>query len=133
MGSLFDYQYDGMTFGYHVTPKMTARVCYGVGYSAGFGNGNLLNGGTRSYTWDRENHIASVTSAGVQESYSYDADGERVTTTRSASTTVYLEGLWEEVADRRGEPGRDRDARQCNQHRTCDSAATVRCCHRGRV
>jgi len=42
MGSLFDYQYDGMTFGYHVTPKMTARVCYGVGYSAGFGNGNLL-------------------------------------------------------------------------------------------
>jgi Protein of unknown function (DUF3373) len=42
MGSLFDYQYDGMTLGYHLTPKMTLRACYGVGYSAGFGNGNLL-------------------------------------------------------------------------------------------
>jgi Protein of unknown function (DUF3373) len=42
MGSLFDYQYDGMTLGYHLTDKTTARVCYGVGYSAGFGNGDLL-------------------------------------------------------------------------------------------
>jgi hypothetical protein len=42
MGSLFDYQYDGMTLGYHLTPKVTLRACYGVGYSAGFGNGNLL-------------------------------------------------------------------------------------------
>ncbi len=42
MGSLFDYQYDGMTLGYHVTDKITARACYGVGYSAGFGNGDLL-------------------------------------------------------------------------------------------
>lgn len=41
-GSLFDYQYDGMTLGYHLTPKVTLRACYGVGYSAGFGNGNLL-------------------------------------------------------------------------------------------
>jgi Protein of unknown function (DUF3373) len=41
-GSLFDYQYDGMTLGYHVTPKTTVRACYGVGYSSGFGNGNLL-------------------------------------------------------------------------------------------
>lgn len=41
-GSLFDYQYDGMTLGYHLTPKITVRACYGVGYSSGFGNGNLL-------------------------------------------------------------------------------------------
>ena len=42
MGSLFDYQYDGMTLGYHLTSKTTLRACYGVGYSSGFGNGNLL-------------------------------------------------------------------------------------------
>ena len=41
-GALFDYQYDGMTAGYHVTNKMTLRACYGVGYSSGFGNGQLL-------------------------------------------------------------------------------------------
>ncbi len=42
MGSLFDYQYDGMTLGYHLTDKVTVRACYGVGYSSGFGNGDLL-------------------------------------------------------------------------------------------
>jgi hypothetical protein len=41
-GALFDFQYDGMTLGYHVTDKMTLRACYGLGYSSGFGNGNLL-------------------------------------------------------------------------------------------
>jgi hypothetical protein len=41
-GALFDFQYDGMTVGYHVTDKMTIRGCYGLGYSSGFGNGNLL-------------------------------------------------------------------------------------------
>ena len=42
MGSLFDFQYDGITVGYHVTDRMTLRACYGLGYSSGFGNGNLL-------------------------------------------------------------------------------------------
>ncbi len=41
-GALFDFQYDGMTVGYHVTDKMTLRACYGLGYSSGFGNGNLI-------------------------------------------------------------------------------------------
>lgn len=41
-GALFDFQYDGITVGYHVTDKMTLRACYGLGYSSGFGNGNLL-------------------------------------------------------------------------------------------
>jgi hypothetical protein len=41
-GALFDFQYDGITVGYHVTDKMTVRACYGLGYSSGFGNGNLL-------------------------------------------------------------------------------------------
>jgi hypothetical protein len=41
-GALFDFQYDGMTVGYHVTPKMTLRACYGLGYSSGWGNANLI-------------------------------------------------------------------------------------------
>jgi Protein of unknown function (DUF3373) len=41
-GTLFDYQYDGVTLGYHITDKMTARACYGMGYTSGYGNGNLL-------------------------------------------------------------------------------------------
>src|SRR5436853_5042657 len=65
----------------------TASYCYDR-------NGNMVSGDGRSYTWDRENRIASVSSGGVSETYSYDADGERVSTTRSGITTVYLEGLW---------------------------------------
>lgn len=42
IGTLFDFQYDGMTVGYHVTDKMTLRACYGLGYSSGWGNGNLI-------------------------------------------------------------------------------------------
>lgn len=41
-GSMFDYQYDGVTLGYHITDTMTARACYGMGYTSGYGNGNLL-------------------------------------------------------------------------------------------
>ena len=39
MGTLFDFQYDGMTVGYHVTDKMTLRACYGLGYSSGWATG----------------------------------------------------------------------------------------------
>jgi hypothetical protein len=41
-GSLFDYQYDGMTLGYRLSENMVWRVCYGIGYQSGFGNGNLM-------------------------------------------------------------------------------------------
>jgi hypothetical protein len=41
-GALFNFQYDGMTAGYHLTEKITLRACYGVGYTSGFGNGNML-------------------------------------------------------------------------------------------
>ncbi len=42
-GALIDYQFDGATFGYNVNDKSTLRLCYGVGYSSGFGNGNILH------------------------------------------------------------------------------------------
>ena len=41
-GSLFNYQYDGVTLGYHISDMTTIRACYGMGYTAGFGNGDLL-------------------------------------------------------------------------------------------
>ncbi|HEX4784900.1 MAG TPA: DUF3373 family protein [Candidatus Sulfotelmatobacter sp.] len=41
-GALIDFQFDGITAGYKVSEKMTLRACYGMGYSSGFGNGNLL-------------------------------------------------------------------------------------------
>ena len=41
-GALIDFQFDGITVGYNVNEKMTLRACYGMGYSSGFGNGDLL-------------------------------------------------------------------------------------------
>jgi len=41
-GALIDFQFDGITIGYHFSDKMIWRVCYGVGYQSGFGNANIL-------------------------------------------------------------------------------------------
>jgi hypothetical protein len=59
-------------------------------------NGNLTGGGGRTYTWNTENLPLSVSQTSTSESYSYDADGERGKVVRGSTTTVYLEGLWEE-------------------------------------
>jgi hypothetical protein len=42
MGSLIDFQFDGITVGYHINEYSTARICYGLGYESGFGNGEQL-------------------------------------------------------------------------------------------
>jgi len=42
MGSLIDFQFDGITFGAHIYENSTFRLCYGLGYESGFGNGELL-------------------------------------------------------------------------------------------
>ena len=41
-GSLIDFQFDGITVGYNVRENMVWRLCYGIGYQSGFGNGNLM-------------------------------------------------------------------------------------------
>ncbi|MBI3281504.1 MAG: DUF3373 family protein [Acidobacteria bacterium] len=41
-GALINYQFDGMTFGYHLKDHTTLRLCYGLGYESGFGSGDLL-------------------------------------------------------------------------------------------
>jgi RHS repeat-associated protein len=62
-------------------------------------NGNLLSGGGRTYTWTPDNLPATVTSGGVTESYSYDADGERVRRAAGDGTTISVEELWDERTD----------------------------------
>ncbi len=42
MGSLIDFQFDGITLGYHLGEHSTLRLCYGRGYESGFGNGQVL-------------------------------------------------------------------------------------------
>src|SRR6266496_3755099 len=41
-GTLFNFQYDGLTFGYHLGKNSVLRFCYGLGYESGFGNGDIL-------------------------------------------------------------------------------------------
>lgn len=41
-GSLIDYQFDGITVGYNLSENMIWRLCWGLGYESGFGNGNIL-------------------------------------------------------------------------------------------
>ncbi|RMG47013.1 MAG: DUF3373 family protein [Acidobacteria bacterium] len=41
-GSVIDFQFDGLTFGWHINDFSTLRLCYGVGYESGFGNGQVL-------------------------------------------------------------------------------------------
>ncbi len=43
MGSLIDMQFDGATFGWHINQDLgtTFRVCYGMGYESGYGNGEV--------------------------------------------------------------------------------------------
>jgi hypothetical protein len=41
-GALIDFQFDGITAGYRVNDHTELRICYGVGYQSGFGNGDIL-------------------------------------------------------------------------------------------
>ena len=73
-----------------------ARTVNGASYSYDL-NGNLLSGGGRSYTWTPENLPATSTTSSGTESYTYDADGERVVRVAGGVTTAYFEGLWEQT------------------------------------
>ncbi|HYT68298.1 MAG TPA: DUF3373 family protein [Vicinamibacterales bacterium] len=43
MGSIINYQFDGITVGGHLAEHSVLRFCYGLGYESGFGNGQLLS------------------------------------------------------------------------------------------
>jgi RHS repeat-associated protein/uncharacterized repeat protein (TIGR01451 family) len=67
------------------------------------GNGNMLEGTGRTLTWNMDNQPTAVNSldpAAADETYTYDADGERISRTVSRSgqpvaTTYYLGGPYE--------------------------------------
>jgi hypothetical protein len=42
LGSVVNFQFDGATLGWHLSEQSTFRLCYGVGYESGWGNGELL-------------------------------------------------------------------------------------------
>ncbi|MEW6338679.1 MAG: DUF3373 family protein [Acidobacteriota bacterium] len=74
MGSLIDFQFDGITVGYHFGEYSTARICYGLGYESGYGNGEVLKAPAdrledaqfAGLNWDvysTENMLAQVTVA----------------------------------------------------------------------
>jgi hypothetical protein len=42
LGLVVDYQFDGITAGWHLGDKSTFRLCYGLGYESGFGSAEQL-------------------------------------------------------------------------------------------
>ena len=42
LGSLINYQFDGITLGWHIREESTLRFCYGIGYESEWGNGSEL-------------------------------------------------------------------------------------------
>jgi RHS repeat-associated protein len=89
-------QYGSNLNGTGVGPHQVRQVGgQSVSYDA---NGNMLAGNSRTFTWNTQNQPTTITGLdGVTEVYNYNADGERVTRTRGNDTTVFFEGLWEEV------------------------------------
>jgi len=51
MASLIDMQFDGITVGWHINETSTARLCYGLGYENGYGNGVLTPTSTLKDAW----------------------------------------------------------------------------------
>jgi RHS repeat-associated protein len=65
-------------------------------------NGNLLNDGTNTYTWDARNHLATLTGAGslpTTASFIYDALGRRAEKTINQQTTAFLCDGWNPVQE----------------------------------
>lgn len=85
-GALIDFQFDGITAGYNVNDKMTLRACYGMGYSAGFGNGALLE--------NPADRVKSVHLFGGNfDLYSTDKSFVQVTMARAWNVTDGFDGL----------------------------------------
>jgi hypothetical protein len=73
-GALINYQFDGITFGYKLSMNTILRLCYGLGYESGFGNGDLIKmpqdrlkdvhflGGNVD-VWSSENWLIQATAA----------------------------------------------------------------------
>jgi len=86
MGSLIDFQFDGITVGYHLNEWSTARICYGLGYESGYGNGEVLKAPA-----DR---LEDAQFAGLNwDVYSYEDTLAQITIARAFSLTDGFNGL----------------------------------------
>jgi YD repeat-containing protein len=52
-------------------------------------NGNTLSDGTRTFTWNQDNRLTSVASAGAVAQYVYNGKGQRVKKVAGWTTTIY--------------------------------------------
>ena len=95
-------------------------------------NGNVLNDGRRFYTWTAENQPASVAPVGgTTETYTYDADGERVAKTVGGVTTPADESAgWHPQARSSGLPARVASLRAQTPQHTATGALSA-CCRPG--
>jgi YD repeat-containing protein len=71
---------------YDVANRLTQWSGTTLSYDA---NGNLINDGVNTYTWDARNHLASI-SGGTTASFQYDPFGRRVTRNILGSATNFL-------------------------------------------
>jgi RHS repeat-associated protein len=53
------------------------------------------NSGLQTLGWDAENHLTSLTSAALNESYLYDPDGQRVKKVAAGASTYYINQYFE--------------------------------------
>ncbi len=72
---------------YNAANQQTAFGGQTLTYDA---NGNLLNDGTNTYTWDARNQLATVSGPGLSASFQYDGLGRRTAKTVNGQTTNYL-------------------------------------------
>jgi YD repeat-containing protein len=72
---------------------VTSAGPFGFTYDA---NGNMASAGGQFTTWDAENRPTSIARVSGSETYTYDADGERIGRTAGFTTTVFLGGMWQE-------------------------------------
>jgi len=86
MGSLIDFQFDGITVGYHINEYSTARICWGLGYESGFGNGSVLK--------QPADRLKDAQFAGLNwDIYQNDAMLAQITIARAFSLTDGFNGL----------------------------------------
>lgn len=69
----------------HNPPPTTQTTNYGYDHNA-----NQTSAGTRTFTYDATDQLASTTSGTTTDTYAYDGDGNRLTDTIGSTTTKYL-------------------------------------------
>jgi RHS repeat-associated protein len=58
-------------------------------------NGNMIGGAGRSFTYDLDHRVATISSGGLTTAFVYDAQGVRVRKQNPSVTTEYVGGLYE--------------------------------------